>query len=79
MAEQVRDQALQLSAGERASLARDLLESLETSETPEVVEAAWAQEIQARAESYERGQMAADDWQISLERARKRLREKRQA
>ena len=78
-AEQVRDQALQLSAGERAWLARDLLESLDTGESPEVVEAAWVDEIEARAEAYENGDLKADDWQISLERARQRLRERRQA
>jgi putative addiction module component (TIGR02574 family) len=78
-AEIVRDQALRLSAEERAMLARDLLESLETSESPAVVEAEWAQEIEARAEAYEKGEMTADDWQISLERARQRLRERRHA
>ena len=69
---------MQLSAVERALLARDLLESLEADEAPDVVEAAWADEIEARAEAYERGQMPADDWQISLERARQRLLERRQ-
>jgi putative addiction module component (TIGR02574 family) len=78
IAERIRDQALQLSAAERALLARDLLESLETSESPEVVEAAWTEEIETRAEAYERGQMAADDWQTSLDRARERLRARRQ-
>ena len=78
-AEQVRDQALQLPIAERATLARDLLASLEVHESPEVVEAAWAEEIEARAEAYERGDLKADDWQISLERARQRLRERRQA
>ena len=77
--EQVRDQALRLPAEDRASLARDLLESLEPQEAPEVVEAAWLEEIEARAEAYSGGQLAADDWKSSLERAQQRLRERRQA
>jgi putative addiction module component (TIGR02574 family) len=77
--EQVRDQALRLSIEDRALLARDLLESLEPHDAPEVVEAAWLEEIEGRAEAYEGGQMAADDWQASLERARQRLRERRPA
>jgi putative addiction module component (TIGR02574 family) len=79
IAEQVRNQALQLPIAERATLARDLLVSLDVHESPEVVEAAWAEEIEARAAAYERGEMKADDWEISLERARLRLQERRQA
>ena len=79
IAEQVRDQALQLPAEDRALIARDLLESLETRDSPETVEAAWLEEIEARAEAYETGQMMADDWKSSLERVRKRLRERRPA
>jgi len=78
IAEQVRDQALQLSVGERAWLARDFLESLETSESPEVVEAAWLEEIEARAEAYASGQMKADDWETSLDRAKARVQARRQ-
>ena len=74
IAEQIRDQALRLPAEDRALLARDLLESLEPHEAPEAVEAAWLEEIEARAEAHAAGQMAADDWQPSLERARQRLR-----
>jgi len=76
-AEHIRDQALQLSIGERASLAHDLLVSLEVAESPEVVEATWFEEIEARAEAYERGELAADDWQVSLDRARQRVHDRR--
>ena len=71
----VRDQVLRLPAEDRALLARDLLESLEPHEAPDAVESAWLDEIEKRAEAYEGGQLGADDWQASLDRARQRLRE----
>jgi putative addiction module component (TIGR02574 family) len=79
IAQQVREQALQLPPQERATLAHDLIASLEPSESPDVVEAAWFAEIESRAEAYERGELKADDWQISLERSRQRLRQRRQS
>lgn len=75
--DQVRFQAMQLPADERALLAHDLLASLEPQESPDVVEAAWLEEIETRAEAFASGTMAADDWQVSLERVRQRLRERR--
>jgi putative addiction module component (TIGR02574 family) len=79
IAEQIRDQALQLSAEERAWIARDLLESLQAEEVDEAVESTWAEEIEARAEAYAAGELKADDWEVSLQRCRQRLRERRQA
>ncbi|HEY2414709.1 MAG TPA: addiction module protein [Pirellulaceae bacterium] len=78
-AQQIRDVALGLPIEQRAVLARDLLASLDVHESPEVVEAAWADEIEARAEAVARGEMKTDDWQVSLERARQRVHQRRQS
>ena len=77
IAEQIREQALRLSAEERAWIARDLIESLEADKPDVAAESAWVEEVEARAEAYEAGELKADDWQISLERNRRRLRERR--
>jgi len=77
--QQLRDQVLLLPPEDRALLAKDLLESLEPSESIDAVEAAWLDEMENRAEAYETGQMKAHDWQVSLERVRQRLRERRQS
>lgn len=77
--EQIRDLALRLPPEGRASLAKDLLESLEPSESSEDVQDAWTEEIEARADAFGAGKITADDWQVSLQRARKRLREGRRA
>ena len=78
--EHIRDLALGLPPEGRASLAKELIESLESSESDDdVVEEAWLDEIETRAEAYESGRISADDWQVSLQRPRKRLREGRRA
>jgi putative addiction module component (TIGR02574 family) len=77
IAEQIREQALRLSAEERAWIARDLLESLTPDEAEQDAELAWAEEIEARAEAYAAGELKADDWQSSVERNQHRLRERR--
>jgi len=71
---EIRDLALQLPPADRALIARDLLASLHEAEPAEEVEAAWADEIEARAEAYEAGLAPAEDWETSLERVRQRLR-----
>ena len=76
-AQQIRDWALQLPLGDRASIARDLILSLDGDQVDTDAAAAWAQEIEARSEAYHRGEAQADDWQASLERARLRIREAR--
>ena len=43
------------------------------------LEEAWLEEIEARAEALDRGEATADDWQTSLERVRRQLREGRSA
>jgi putative addiction module component (TIGR02574 family) len=74
--ETIRDLALKLPPQERAALIRDLLDSLHTS-GDEGTDPAWLDEIDARAEAYEAGELVADDWQVSLERVRQRLHEDR--
>lgn len=54
-ATEIRDLALQLPPQQRASLARDLLASLEEAGKP--VEAEWAAEAESRAEAYAAGQV----------------------
>jgi len=53
------DEALQLPAEARAALAGELLASLEDSEIESEREAAWALELRARIEAYERGEVTA--------------------
>ena len=72
-ATEIRDLALKLSPQQRASLARDLLSSLE--ESGENFEAEWAAEADSRAAAYAAGQIGADDWEVSLKRARARLKQ----
>jgi putative addiction module component (TIGR02574 family) len=63
------DQALRLSADERAVLAASLWASLETDSAPEI-EAAWAEEIRRRLERIESG----EDQPVPWEELRGRLR-----
>jgi putative addiction module component (TIGR02574 family) len=58
-AKRVIDEALQLPAEARAALAGELLASLEDSEIESDREAAWAGEVQARIQAYERGEVTA--------------------
>ena len=74
-ATEIRDLALKLPLPQRASLARDLLSSLE--ESGENSESEWAAEVEARAEAYAAGQIGADDWEATLARARTRLEQRR--
>jgi putative addiction module component (TIGR02574 family) len=78
-AEHIRDLAMRLPPEGRASLAKDLLDSLEPVESSDDSEGAWLEEIESRAEAYEAGKITAEDWQVSLQRARKRLRQGRRA
>lgn len=69
----VRDQALKLDEPERATLARDLLVSLESVEPDEDAPSAWATEIQARSDAVASGEFSATDWRESVERVREHL------
>jgi putative addiction module component (TIGR02574 family) len=71
--DEIRSRALELSDSDRASLARDLLLSLEESGFDEGCEPAWVAEIEARSEVVARGEFTASDWQESVARIRHTL------
>ena len=54
-AERVKQEVLQLPEADRAELARFLIESLDESEDPDVVEAAWDEELRRRVERLKQG------------------------
>ena len=54
-AKRVKQEALRLPEDDRAELARFLIESLDESEDPDVVEAAWDEELRRRVERIEQG------------------------
>ena len=60
-ARQLLDAALQLSAEERAALAGELIQSLETDVDPEA-EAEWSAEIRARLDRVDAGVAATVPW-----------------
>ncbi len=68
--EDIEAAALQLASGDRAKLAERLLISLE--EDDEIL-AAWVEEAERRGEAYERGEMAAIDFDESIARLKARL------
>ncbi|HEX9734350.1 MAG TPA: addiction module protein [Thermoanaerobaculia bacterium] len=71
-AEQIANEALSLSAAERAEVAAMFLASLD-GEPDEEVEAAWAAEIEHRADRVRAGQAAGRPWsqvRADLERRR---------
>jgi putative addiction module component (TIGR02574 family) len=55
-AERVMQEVLRLPEADRAELARFLIESLDESEDPDVVEAAWDDELRSRVERIEQGE-----------------------
>jgi putative addiction module component (TIGR02574 family) len=61
-AEDILDDAMALSVGERAELAVELLASLD-GEPEEAVEAAWAAEIAGRVERIRRGEAKGRPWE----------------
>ncbi|HEY2324395.1 MAG TPA: addiction module protein [Thermoanaerobaculia bacterium] len=63
-AQKVLDDALTLSANERADLAAELLASLE--ETEAEVESAWAVEIERRAAEARQNPTDDEDWRTAL-------------
>jgi putative addiction module component (TIGR02574 family) len=56
--DRLEDEALRLSPGDRAHLARLLLESLDTAEDPTQVAAAWEAEIERRVSDFRSGKSA---------------------
>ena len=54
-AKRLKREVLQLPEADRAELARFLIESIDESEDPDVVEAAWGEELRRRVERIEQG------------------------
>jgi putative addiction module component (TIGR02574 family) len=64
---------LQLPTAERATIARELLLSLEPDEFDVDAEAAWAKEIDARLTAIEQDRFSARDWREAVENIRQSL------
>ena len=75
--DEIRTQLLQLPPRDRAELARDLLLSLEETDFDDNVDAEWVEEIESRADAYERGDLTACDWRESVDRLRAALTKRR--
>ncbi|MBC7856014.1 MAG: addiction module protein [Pirellulaceae bacterium] len=73
----IRSQALGLTATQRAALAHDLLISLEDEEPDADAASAWAEEIEARSAAYAAGEIEASDWRESLARSKAAFEQER--
>lgn len=76
---ELRRQALALSPDQRALLADELLDSVQ--ESPEEVEAAWAEELERRLQAYERGELQTETYeevQARIDKYLKTLRERQE-
>lgn len=67
-------QVMQLPEEDRASLARQLLLSLEPEDHDADAEAAWAVELEARLAAIQQGRFSARDWREALADIRRSLR-----
>jgi putative addiction module component (TIGR02574 family) len=66
--------AMELPASQRSAIARRLLESLEPADADEdEVAQAWADEIEARAAAYDRGETQSVDGREAIEQIRRSL------
>ena len=72
-AKNLRSEALGLPRKERAGLARELLESLD-SPPDEGAEEAWIDEAERRVAEVDSGQVELEDWDVVRERISARLR-----
>lgn len=81
--DQLRAEALTLPSDERATLARELIDSLgggdESLEEALNLPQSWVNEILARSDALERGELSGDDWQTSLGRLRGELAARKQS
>jgi hypothetical protein len=68
--------ALQMPANDRATLAHQLLLSLEAGDFDADSEAAWATELEIRLARIERGDFQARDWRDALAQMRQSLSRK---
>ena len=67
--------ALALPANERAKLAREILESLQSPDPD--AEAAWVEEVDSRAQQIEDGTAQLVDWEIARDQIASRLKARR--
>jgi putative addiction module component (TIGR02574 family) len=70
--ETLKAEALRLPAAERAQLAAELLESLDTREAGDV-EQLWAAEAERRYQAYKSGQARGIPWEEAMREAKRRL------
>jgi len=77
IADAFREQALALPPKERASLARELILSLENGDFDSDVDQAWGNEAQRRSGAYAQGEDTAVDWRESVAQIRRSLAERR--
>ena len=68
------NKAMELSAEDRAELARRLIASLDPAVPDAEAEQEWEAEIERRVEAADRGDAKLVDWRESVERARQSLR-----
>jgi putative addiction module component (TIGR02574 family) len=71
--DEIRSQALQLSAEERELLAVTLLGSLASADEQAAIDAEWAREIQSRSDAYRAGKIETFDAEESIARVRQQL------
>ena len=74
-ADDILNQALGLADPERATLAHQLILSLENDAFDDDSESAWAVEIEARLAAVEQGDFVASDWREAVMRIRRSLQE----
>lgn len=71
------EHALDLPQSDRASLALELIRSLEPTDTAEVneqsIRAAWSKEIAARIDSIVKGECVPVDWETAMEEDRRKV------
>ncbi len=75
--EEVRPAALALPENDRAKLARELIQSLESGSSEQDAEAAWIDEIGSRIRGLDTGSRQPVDWSVARERIKQRLTERR--
>lgn len=71
---QLIDRTLQLSPGDRAELARQLILSLESAGPEAEIDPISEAEIERRLDAFDRGEVQAVEWRDAVERARASLR-----
>lgn len=79
-AEEILHQALRLSEAERATVAHELLASIDPSSedvTDEEWRQAWGAEIRRRSDALARGDVETVDWREAMSQIRQRMRERR--